>query len=402
MKKRMLIALITIIPLLFFGALCFAGSDYARTVANTSKRGSLLVFPLVRVGPAEYQDTIITITNDYSTAVHIQCMYSTPENCACDGNNFTLTPYHSVAFSAKTRVAPDNEFFYDEKHRVIGMPAFPWDNQTVTDATLRCWAVDDVAPYRPISYNYLSGSAIIGEDTNQSWQYSAWRFAVGYAIKTNTPVPSAGSSAPFQLRLTGLPRTYDACPGKLLFNFIEQAPDPTANQYPEGARKGYRTVDNRLTLVPCKQDCVSSDNESIVRVTLGVRDEYENSGGTYACFDCDDNTTAFYHKSLSGKSPLTTQIEDPNTFRGYPLGDIWTPGGYIEVSTALNGDNNCSGIGKTAVRGIPVLGVMAHRFSSPDGPIAGDTPTVIAPPQAYLTDISGNNMEEVVIRYSPK
>ncbi len=59
MKKCMLIALITVFTLVSFGALCFAQSR--RGVANTSKKGSLLVFPLVKVGA-----TVRTVTTPSS------------------------------------------------------------------------------------------------------------------------------------------------------------------------------------------------------------------------------------------------------------------------------------------------------------------------------------------------
>ena len=108
MKKCMLIALITVFALVSLGALCSAQSRIG--VANTSKKGSLLVFPLVKVAAtADSNDTIITISNDYPLRVNLLCRYQTPQNCACETFDFALTGNQSIAFSARTGYGLDGE-----------------------------------------------------------------------------------------------------------------------------------------------------------------------------------------------------------------------------------------------------------------------------------------------------
>ncbi len=54
MKKCMLIALIMIFTLSVLGTFCCAQLD--RTVTNTSKKGSLLIWPLVKANPGQHHN----------------------------------------------------------------------------------------------------------------------------------------------------------------------------------------------------------------------------------------------------------------------------------------------------------------------------------------------------------
>jgi len=291
MKKCMLIVLIMVFAVVSFGALCFAQSPI--TVANTSKKGSLLIFPLVKVGPNEVQDTIITISNDYTSKVNMQCVYRTPKACACAPFDFSLTANQSISFSVKNGKGLDGSIFVTSKLPKVQVAAFPKNGQLAGE--LKCWAVD--GDDAPMSFNYLSGDAIIREAINESWEYSAWRFSVGYEVTTGVRVPNSVTgdigSQIGTLRLTGTPQTYDACPRNVIYNIIEQATDPSAVAYQPGDTGGYRRVDNRMTLIPCKQDCVGNTN-TVVRADMSRRNEYETSGHAYACLDCSDNTTAFF------------------------------------------------------------------------------------------------------------
>jgi len=239
MKKCMLIAFITIFTLSVVGATCYAA---ARTMANTSKKGSLLIFPLIKAGLKASQDTVISISNDYYAAVHLECIYKLPTNCFCDPFNFTLTPNQEISFSAKTGKGLDG----DPIPKIGTLPEF--DLSTVGE--LKCWATDNNATmHHPISFNWLSGQAIIGEDDNRSWAYSAWRFAVGSGI------PNLGLvGVPGTLRLTGTPFSYDACPSRLMFNFIEQTPTATGPFPMDVSDRGgtFQTANDLLTLIPCK------------------------------------------------------------------------------------------------------------------------------------------------------
>jgi len=380
MKKCMLIALITVFALVSVGALCSAQPTYGSRigVTNTSKKGSLLIFPLVKVSPLSEEDgndTIITISNDYPGLVRMVCRYSVPDECYCGTvQSFTLTANQSIAFSAKTHLDLDG----NPLPKGIGAPAFPFNSEFTGE--LRCWAVknNNGQENMPISWNHLSGTATLLEGENQTWQYSAWRFAVGYGVKHGDFVLDALGSISKTIRLTGSPTTYDACPSSLIFNYIPQVQNPEAESY------GDNETENRLTLVPCKQDCVEG-GDTTVRVKFMRYDENENDRETAACIDCSDNASAYYDKSL------TTKVEQPEWFTSETMVG---PSGMGIVYNFPTG--TCF---ERPTYGIPLLGVISNKFSSPEGPIAGDTLTVHGRGQPEVLDSSGTAINEVVMTY---
>jgi len=376
MKKCMLIAFITIFSLVSIGELCSAQSR--RGVANTSKKGSLLIYPLIKVDPpnGDGNDTIITISNDYPARVYLQCRYQTPNGCECDPFDFSLTANQSIAFSARTGKAANGS-------TISGSKPDPFPANLAPVGELRCWAIQSTGTKTPVSWNHLSGTATLLEGENQSWEYSAWRFAVGYGVKVGTPVPNSTDNGKFALRLTGTPTSYDACPEKLLFNFFRQVSDPEDSPYPYTDTGRDTDAENRITLVPCKQDCVSS---TPFRARIETSDENEDSDDTYACVNCTTRETAMYDKSLS-----STTFEHPtNPFVGHG-----TPGGMAIVINTPNTDE-CREVNL----GIPMVGVISNRFGSIDGPIAGDTPTVYGRGQAYLKNADGTDSNiEVMMKY---
>jgi len=365
MKKSMLIALITVFALVSVGALCSA--DSLRRVTNTSKKGSLLVYPLIKVSPVDVQDgndTIVLIGNDYPTKVRLNCRYMWPDNCGCYTFSFTLTGNQSIAFSAKTGEDIDGDKAFPRKVRI---DPFEGLNYGQYAGELRCWATNSAND--PISWNHLYGSAIVKEGSNQTWEYSAWRFAVGYEVPRGYLVKDDAGDPTRIIRLTGMPNTYDACPERLLFNFVKQVSAPnTTDPYPEGQ------AENRLTLVPCKQDCVSSP----VQARFSIYDEYENDASANACWDCDENGSSvwtnpsgIYSKSLAD----STKFHTVSAFGS----NHDTPGGMALVSNTPNGQ--CVGV----TYGIPLLGVISTKFSGPDGPVAGESLTTVGRAQPYLT-----------------
>ena len=70
---------------LFAAALCARPALAAQNVANTSQKGSLLIFPLVVTDPSALDstlipildgaDTFIEVSNDETSPVHIECSY---------------------------------------------------------------------------------------------------------------------------------------------------------------------------------------------------------------------------------------------------------------------------------------------------------------------------------------
>lgn len=354
MKKCMLVTFITI-AVLGYATTCFSQTD--RTVTNTTKKGSLLIYPLIKVGPG---DTLIQLTNNYYLSVKIRCVYDMPTEHSRTGWTMTLLPNQSVAWLASTARGPDGR----------SIPLVPTRLPQLASGALvqlRCWAVDDSGSQQ-IAWNWLTGSAIVDYGNNRSWEYSAWRFAVN----SSTTGSSAGTAG--TLQMTGDTGNYDACPTALLFNFLTQ--QTTTDPYPAG------TVENKLTLVPCGMDSVY--NNTMIYTEFVARNETgDKRGSPYTCIG---NATAstWYSESLT-----STKLHVPSSQLN-PFVNNNTPGGSILVHGRQN--ENCEGS-----QGIPLLGVMSMQFTSGSGPVAGGTPTAVGPGQGYVRDGNDNNTTTPVV-----
>jgi hypothetical protein len=372
MKKCMLIALITIFSVLVSGALCLAQFD--RSVTNTSQKGSLLVWPLIQWDSVHFKDTVIKISNDYYTSVDIKCFV---RKFPCDSIDFgfTLTPNQEISFLVSTGQGLDGR----EIPKLGTLGGLLNDGEK---GELKCWAVDstacddfrdedlDLNPGQQIAYNWLSGDAIIIEGINQHWEYSAYRFKVNPPATTCSPAGDPG-----QILLTGNAGNYDACPTALLFSILNQAPGtvqaPTvpASPYPTG------TVNNVITLVPCKQDFVDN-NDSTVYAEFLYTDENEISHSNHwTCVGCETNE--WFSENL-----LSSKLHNGPIFLTTPSGSIYIHG--------IKKDSSCP----NSV-GVPLLGVSSMQFFSNTGPFAGETPTLVGPGQAYIRDASDNATSKV-------
>jgi hypothetical protein len=95
------IALVSLATVLVFAMVTMASAK--QNVATTSTKGSLLVFPKIEVyspdGDVPLVDTYISIGNDSSTPVSVEC-YWMDNNQTIEDFQFTLTPNQPVVFSA--------------------------------------------------------------------------------------------------------------------------------------------------------------------------------------------------------------------------------------------------------------------------------------------------------------
>lgn len=397
MKKNMLIALILLLTLSVFVAVCSAA---LLGMANTTKKGSLVVWPLIKVGPDDepWRDTIITFSNDYTSKVAVMCCYKYPvqpnlEDPVCQHEcfDFSLTGSQEVSWSARTGLTLDGTLFPKSGQAANRFKDFEGTGDHDDDliiGELKCWAVD--GSKNPISFNWLSGTAVIGEGPDMTWQYSAYRHRVGNDIANKGLVGEAGDHT---LLLTGTSTTYDACPSGLLFNIIEQTDNESITRptFPVhdslAGPEDYRTVKNVLTLVPCKQDLVD-DNNTIVRAYINVYNENESSSYANTCVGCgqDNASIEVYTESL-----LSSKFHENSVFTNLK----GTPGGVIYVTSESNGSNaQCQG--STAY--IPMYGVMSTQTYSINGPIAGEAATLLGPPQPYVLQ-DGSPTYPVAIKY---
>ncbi len=354
MKKCRMIALTTIFILIVSSALCFAQTD--RTMTNTSKKGSLLIWPLIKVGPA---DTTIMLSNNYYESVKVKCFYRWSQSQHTDWI-FNLMPNQTISWLASTGKDIDGNNIPN-----TGSNAPPLGSGST--AELRCWAVDNTETQQ-IAWNWLAGEAIVKEGKNQSWGYSAWRFAVN----SSTTGASAGTAG--SIRLTGDSGNYDACPTGLLFNFLKQTPSNLAKSFPQG------TVNDILTMVPCAEDFTSSTSPTAF-TNLITYDEVPNSGYRVvsACVGHNDTTTQWFSEPL-----ISSKLDLTGNSNVNPFSNLATPGGGIYIHGKQ--DASCAGSS-----GVPLIGVMSMQFMSSSGPITAVPPTALGPGQAYVKDANDIN-----------
>lgn len=190
-------------------ALAIAGTaSAAPNVTNVTQKGSLLIFPDIRVDAG--WNTLVRIQNDGSSDVDILCYWM-------DGNKnrvdiiFTLTRNQPFWFDAATGRGTN------QVNRFPTGPANGIDNPFL-DLTgkgayqkgmLACWAVDQGAQNQ-VKWNHISGTATVYGAVG-AYEYNAYAFYVPTGIDLQ-PVGVAGT-----LNLNGV--EYDSCPLYMIGQF---------------------------------------------------------------------------------------------------------------------------------------------------------------------------------------
>lgn len=195
-----------------------SAASAAQNVANTSQKGSLLVFPLIDV--REGQTTTIRLANDTSVDVWVKCYYVN-ETKARNDFLFLLTRKQAVSWDARTGAADPIGAVNSFPTHIGPFPGNPNLGELV------CFAVNDAGSAQ-ISHNHLSGTATVGSAEavpapgneseiiqRQSFEYTAWAFTARGVVR------GAQVGAPGRLVLSGLAGEYDACP---LYNIAHISP----------------------------------------------------------------------------------------------------------------------------------------------------------------------------------
>jgi hypothetical protein len=233
----------------------------APNVANTSQKGSLQIWPDIRVDGN--WNTLVRIQNDGVSDVDITCYWM-------DGNknrvdfNFPLTANAAVWFDARTGNGtfqinpfpntPSNGF----DNPFLITPPFTSENGTNNDnvpappqlnslpyprGMLACWVVD-AAGINQIKYNHISGTATVWHPTFGAYEYNAWSFFVNQGIDLQ---PVCGGPQPPCVPTPGVLNLnaieYDQCPMFLLGQFT-----PEGAPVPLGA---FPVNGNRLAIAGC-------------------------------------------------------------------------------------------------------------------------------------------------------
>jgi len=267
MKKRI------IGPFLLAAALCSGPALAVQNVANTSQKGSLLIYPLINVDPEDSSNTLIEISNDQALPVHVECFYVNERKGRVDFD-FKLTAKATFSWEVLTGSGD------------IAAPLFPSSGTfpgNVAKGELVCFAVDAAAANQ-IAFNHLTGTATVvaladadATQTKQAFRYNPWSFiardATGSPAADNVIQGTAGD-----LQLTGANdgSSYDGCPAYNIVNFM-----------PNGATlNGVFTIDNDLSVVSCKQDLRQDFLLHTTKLKFTLWNVNENSfTGTYICVD---------------------------------------------------------------------------------------------------------------------
>ena len=194
--------------------LAAASASAAPNVTNASQKGSLLIFPDIRIDDEAGQpwNTLIRIQNDGGMNVDVVCYWM-------DGNKNRT----DVAFE----ITKDQPFWFDARtgtgtHHVNPFPqtvANGFDNPYLltppaTDEAsdgpglyykglLACW-VTDPGHQNQVKWNHLSGTATVYHPTLGAYEYNAYAFFAPQGLDMQ-PIGVAGA-----LKLDGM--EYDWCP----------------------------------------------------------------------------------------------------------------------------------------------------------------------------------------------
>ncbi|ADJ28895.1 hypothetical protein [Nitrosococcus watsonii] len=284
--------------------------------ANTSEKGSLLVFPKIDVSGE--RNTIIRLQNDYSDSVSLKCYWKNGTKHFADFQ-IKLTKFQPIWLSARDgngtyQVPPfptaTNQRYLDKIGLSGGEHATPSKVSLPENAThtgeLQCWAVDS-AGASEIRWNHLVGTAtVVDASQGTAYEYNAWGFRCLVGDNGEACVVADAG----QLDLNG--SEYEACPKKLISQFT-----------PAGREMGGFDVQrNELTLASCNQDLTEEQqyhfsflkfnvwNEQEVKYTgayqcidswhQGLLDEMQNNGRNFSAASLKSDVARFKVKAMKG------------------------------------------------------------------------------------------------------
>jgi hypothetical protein len=331
MKKCTLVTLVMAFSIAVLSSWCLA-----QTVTDTSKEGSLLIWPKI-LTTGDY-DTYVAIYNSNSSSVDVKCYWEykdfekypgipVPRNgCVNFDFQFRMTGNQPAVFSAKT-----GEHLwgaYVEKSPPIA--AFGEG-----EGLLKCWAVNAAATEQ-ISWNSLKGEAMVADlVANTIWEYNAYRFAANQPRKA-----AVGQAGRLTLNgsTSGANPGYDACPSYLVFDFLAESDNVTSD----------------LTLIPCIQNLKQEGSPTMTKATFTIWNQNEvKFTGAHQCFSC------YIEASLDS---FTIPQDTPTSkIKPFNIKRLHTNAARMRVQ-GLQSNNYCWGSIET-----PLLGLMSSQFKIFDG-----------------------------------
>jgi hypothetical protein len=285
-------------------ALCARPAWAAQNVANTSQKGSLLIFPLIvsdnLVEPGNGSaNTFIEISNDETSPVQVECSYVNEGKGRVDFD-FDLTAKATASWDVATGSGIDAPPFPTNlTAQYAPIPEFlsaSFAEPNLFRGELICFATDP-AGANQIAFNHLTGTATVVKSLDielaplvviqpkHAFRYNAWSFIA----RNKAGLPEADNviqGTPGLLALTGAGAgTYDACPAYNIANF-----NPNGSTSSEGPVTGLNpflgTLHNDLSLVSCNQDLRQDFFLHLTKAQFIVWNADENSfTGAFECID---------------------------------------------------------------------------------------------------------------------
>jgi len=266
----------------FSVVLCGGSALAAQNVANTSQKGSLLIWPLITIENGE--ETFIEISNDANRTVKVECYYVNERKGRVDFD-FFLTAKQTVSWAVGSM---DGDHVHPPAFPRSGnwSPNPPYAPTSANRGELVCLATN-AAVTAQIAFNHLVGTATVVDaprstaleavpvDTS-AFRYNAWSFAARNASGLGQ-ADNVRQGTPGKLELTGGGAgTYDACPSYNITNFM-----------PNGAVLGSLTTSrNAVTVVSCNQDLRQDYDLYLTKLQFTVWNSREQSyTGAYICVD---------------------------------------------------------------------------------------------------------------------
>jgi hypothetical protein len=283
-------------------ALAISSSTVFAANANTTQKGSLLIFPKIDVrtlvGTSEATSpkttTWVQIVNDsVDTDVRVKCYYMDVAKNRLDFE-FDLSTKETYRFNAKN--------------------GFPTDRPNPGYGELICFAVNRSGA-AAIPYNNLSGTATVvrknyQDGNNGAVQYNAWAFRYN---GTTSPIANG------TLVLNGT-TAYDSCPKYLFGQFFVKGTTP--------AGMG-QVGDTQINISTCQQDLRQDYNWNVTKLQFDIYKRNEDRlTGAYEC------ANSYFEDYLSG---IDTGSQNFASLKGY---------GYYRVSGVYS--TQCNGYNKVA------------------------------------------------------
>jgi hypothetical protein len=291
----------------FGAALAMATSAYAApNIAQNTQKGSLLIFPDIRVDTVvegnrtrSQFNTIVRLSNDGSLAVDVKCIWM-------DGNKnrtdfiVTLTKNQTIWFDAKggDGTIPVNPMPYTAANG-FDNPFLPGAAGPYYKGMLVCFAVDGGA-MNQVKWNHLFGSAtVFNGREGTAYEYTAYSFYVPSGSDQG-PVGTAGT-----LNLNGL--EYDACP-LYMTGAMTPAGYHLNSKFVHGQGEFWYFVDkNRIAVSSCALNLNQDWQPVYTKLQFDVWDSNETKlTGGYECADS-------WHESIFTDIDAAAQVFTKST-----------------------------------------------------------------------------------------